>query len=52
MSVRARRFRQRLPEEDPPEVAADEVAADRRPVFLRLRDRIAADIARNVWAPD
>ena len=51
MSVRARRFRQRLPEEDPPEVAADEVVADRRPVFLRLRDRIAADIARNVWAP-
>lgn len=46
MPVRARRFRQRPPDEDPPEVPAD-----RRPIFLRLRDKIAADIARNVWVP-
>ena len=46
MPARGRRFRQRPPDEDPPEIVAD-----RRPNFLRLRDRIAADIARNVWAP-
>ena len=46
MAARGRRFRQRPPDEDPPEVVTD-----RRPIFLRLRDQIAADIARNVWVP-
>lgn len=46
MGVRARRFRKRPPDDD-----ASKEAANRRPAFLQLRDRIAADIAANVWAP-
>ena len=45
MPVRGRRFRKRPLEVEPAE------AANRRPVFLQLRDRIAADIAANVWVP-
>jgi len=46
MPARPRRFRPNPLEDDLPEIAADP-----RPVFLRLRDLIAADIAHNVWAP-